>query len=158
LRSPILTAGQLAQLLQSAPLRPAVVRTLFDPAGGGETMARRLAEIVDEACAAVVSGAALVVLSDAGVDAAHAPLPALLATSAVHQGLSARGLRLRASLAVETGDARDAHHVAALCAFGASAVCPALGYDTIAALAPNDDTGCGRAIARYRLALERGLL
>ncbi|HEX7136354.1 MAG TPA: glutamate synthase-related protein, partial [Vicinamibacterales bacterium] len=48
--------------------------------------------------------------------------------------------------------------VAALCAFGASAVCPTLGYDTVSSLGSIDPTGCDRAIARYRLALDRGLL
>ena len=67
------------------------------------------------------------------------------ATAAVHHALIAAGLRLRASLVVDTGDARDAHQVAALCAFGASAVCPSLGYDIARSIAPADATGCDAA-------------
>jgi len=84
-------------------------------------------------------------------------VPALLATAAVHHALVNRGLRLRASLVVETGDARDAHQIGLLCGYGASAVCPSLGYDTIVALADSDPTGCDVAVTRYRLAIERGL-
>ena len=62
-------------------------------------------------------------------------MPALLAQAAVHHALVDRGLRMRASIVVETGDARDAHQLGLLFGYGASAVCPSLGYDTIAALA-----------------------
>jgi glutamate synthase domain-containing protein 2/glutamate synthase domain-containing protein 3 len=65
---------------------------------------------------------------------------------------------MRCSLVVESGDVRDAHQLAALCAYGASAVCPSLGYETVDALEIADSTGCHVASARYRLALERGLL
>ena len=76
----------------------------------------------------------------------------------MHQGLIAAGLRLRASLVVDTGEARDAHQIAALCAYGAAAVCPWLAYETIAALGLPDGTGQVGGTARYRLGLERGLL
>src|SRR5262249_22922157 len=112
----------------------------------------------DECCDAVANGTALLLLSDRATNAERAPSPALLATASAHQGLIARGLRMRASLVVETSDARDAHQLAALIAFGASAVCPTLGYETIAEAAASDPTGCNRPIVRYRMALERGLL
>ena len=82
---------------------------------------------------------------------------ALLAQAAVHHALLNRGLRMRASIIVDTGDARDAHQIGLLAGYGASAVCPSLAYDTIAALAGTDPTGCDVAVTRYRLALERGL-
>jgi glutamate synthase domain-containing protein 2/glutamate synthase domain-containing protein 1/glutamate synthase domain-containing protein 3 len=158
LRSPILTEEQLGQLRASTALAPATISSLFEAAGGARALEQRLEAIADESCRAVEQGSALLILSDRNIEARLAPLPALLATAAVHQALTARGLRMRASLVLDTGDARDAHQLAALCAFGASAVCPSLGYDTVASLAPADSTGCDRSIARYRLALERGLL
>jgi glutamate synthase domain-containing protein 2/glutamate synthase domain-containing protein 1/glutamate synthase domain-containing protein 3 len=157
LRSPILTPLQLAQL-RGSDLAAAIIATVFRAGSAPDSLADRLKAIADESCRVVAQGGALVVLSDAAVDVEHAPVPALLATAAVHHALINRGLRLRASIVVETGDARDAHQVAALCAFGASAVCPTLGYDTVSSLAAVDPTGCDRAIARYRLALDRGLL
>jgi glutamate synthase (NADPH/NADH) large chain len=156
LRSPILTSTQLAQLTATRCLEPHTIAMLFDPHAdphdGADAFVSRLDAIVDEARQAVERGCALIVLSDRGAGAERAPLPSLLVTAAVHHGLIDAGLRLRASIVVEAGDARDAHQTAALFAFGASAVCPWLGYQTIAAIAPDDPTGCRRSIARYRLA------
>jgi glutamate synthase (ferredoxin) len=157
LRSPVITVDELAALRAADALAPVTIETVFEADGEADALERRLAAIADEASEAVERGAALVVLSDAGVDGTRAPIPALLATAAVHHALIARGLRLRASLVVETGDARDAHQLATLCAYGASAVCPTLGYETIADLAEPDPTGCEAGRTRYRLALERGL-
>jgi glutamate synthase (ferredoxin) len=173
LRSPILTRHQLSRLAASPALKPATIDLLFSPgaepvsqpaewdeicrAADASALDARLRAIVDEACAAVDGGSALIVLTDRGIDGGHAPVPALLATAAVHHALIDRGLRMRASVIVESGDARDAHQIAVLFAYGAAAVCPALGIDVIDALAEADETGCGVAAARYRLALERGL-
>lgn len=161
LRSPILTCDQVTQLLATAELAPTEVATTL-PVGESVSACsqfdRRLEGIADEACEAVERGSALLLLTDRAVDADHVALPALLATAAVHEALITRGLRMRASIVVETADARDAHQIAVLCAYGASAVCPWLGFDTVAALGDPDETGCNVTPARYRLALERGLL
>jgi glutamate synthase domain-containing protein 2/glutamate synthase domain-containing protein 1/glutamate synthase domain-containing protein 3 len=158
LRSPILSREQWTHLTASDALPHATIQAVFEVAGGVAAFDARFAAIGAEACAAVRQGAALVMLSDVAVDPSYAPLPAVLAVAAVHRALVDAGLRLRASLVVETGDARDAHQLAALFAYGASAVCPALGLETIDAIGGADDTGCHRPVARYRLALERGLL
>ncbi|HZP48838.1 MAG TPA: glutamate synthase large subunit [Vicinamibacterales bacterium] len=158
LRSPVLSREQLARVAAADLLSPATLDAVFDPALGADGFDARLAAMGREACAAVRNGAALLILSDRRVDAAHAPLPAVLTVAAVHRALVAAGLRMRASLVADTGDARDAHQVAALCAYGASAVCPWLGLETVDAIGGVDDTGCRTPLARYRLALERGLL
>jgi glutamate synthase domain-containing protein 2/glutamate synthase domain-containing protein 1/glutamate synthase domain-containing protein 3 len=97
---------------------------LFEAEGGEASFRRALDELTSSAEAAVRDGATLLVLSDRGLDEDRAALPSLLAVSAVHHHLARRGLRLRASLVVETGEARDDHQVAALLGFGAEAVCP----------------------------------
>jgi glutamate synthase domain-containing protein 2/glutamate synthase domain-containing protein 1/glutamate synthase domain-containing protein 3 len=157
LRSPILSRRDLDQLAMSSALQPVTIDIVFPACGGVETFDVRLRTIADEACAAVERGSALVILTDRWLSADAAAVPALLAQAAVHHALVTRGLRMRASIVVETGDARDAHHLGLLFGYGASAVCPSLGYDTIASLADTDPTGCDVAITRYRLALERGL-
>src|SRR6185369_1723380 len=157
LRSPILCRRDLDQLAMSPALQPVTIDIVFPVCGGVETFDVRLQTIADEACAAVERGSARVILTDRLLSADAAAVPALLAQAAVHHALVNRGLRMRASIIVETGDARDAHHLGLLFGYGASAVCPSLGYDTIAALADTDPTGCDVAITRYRLALERGL-
>jgi glutamate synthase (ferredoxin) len=157
LRSPILTPRELAQLALLPALEAVTIDTVFTAAGGVEAFDRRLEAIGDEACAAVERGSALIILSDRGVGPQRIAVPALLAQAGVHHALVNRGLRMRASLVVETGDARDAHQIGLLFGYGAAAVCPSLGYETIAALAGSDPTGCDVAVTRYRLALERGL-
>src|SRR5207248_1388965 len=86
LRSPILTRRALAQLEATSMLAPATIDLVFASTGTADASAldARLRAIVDEACAAVGNGSALVVLTDRRVDDAHAPVPALLATAAVH--------------------------------------------------------------------------
>src|SRR6266496_973252 len=101
--------------------------SLLFPAGGGELAFRRaLDELLREAVRAVETGATVLVLSDRGVDAARAALPMILAVATVHQHLVGAGLRLRASLIAETGEARDDHQMACLLGYGASAVNPYL--------------------------------
>jgi glutamate synthase domain-containing protein 2/glutamate synthase domain-containing protein 1/glutamate synthase domain-containing protein 3 len=156
LPSPIINERQLAQLRAAAAFAPATIPLLMAKAAQ-VSLDARVRAIADEACAAVVAGSALVILSDRGVDAEHAPVPALLATAAVHHALIDRGLGMRASLVVDTGDARDAHQVATLFGYGACAVCPWLGFRTVRVVAGDDPTGCDVAATRYRLALERGL-
>ncbi len=151
LRSPILTTNQLGAIEQARELDPVAIDLVFPIEQGPASFERRLGEIVALACDAVRRGSAIIVLTDRGVSETHAALPPLLATAAVHYGLIKHGLRMRASLVVDTDAARDAHQVAALCAYGASAVHPSLGYATVAAL--EDEASAG-----YRVALERGLL
>jgi glutamate synthase domain-containing protein 2/glutamate synthase domain-containing protein 1/glutamate synthase domain-containing protein 3 len=157
LRSPILSRRELEQLSTCSALGPSTIDIVFASGGGVGALDARLRVIADEACAAVERGSALIILSDRGIGAERAAVPALLAQAAVHHALVNRGLRMRASIVVDCGDARDAHQVGLLFGYGASAVCPSLGYDTIRALAQADATGCDIAITRYRLALERGL-
>ena len=108
----------------------------------------------------VRAGATRILLSDRGVDETHAAIPSLLAVSAVHQKLVRAGLRLRTSLIVETGDARDDHQIAALLTFGANAVCP-YGLFEAARLWTSDLDGQMSpeiAIRNVTATIEKGLL
>src|SRR5690606_41561095 len=60
------------------------------------------------------------------VSAERMAIPALLATSAVHHHLIAKGLRTSVGLVVETGEAREVHHFACLAGYGAEAINPYL--------------------------------
>jgi glutamate synthase (NADPH/NADH) large chain len=85
-----------------------------------------------EAEDAVRSGANILIVSDRKLDAEHVAIPALLATSAIHQHLVKKGLRTSAGLVVETGSAREVHHFALLGGYGAEAVHPYLALETLA--------------------------
>jgi len=98
----------------------------------GETgLERAVEDLCRVAASAVSEGASILVLSDRGVDRGHAPIPALLATAAVHNHLIREGTRTQCGLVVETGDAREAHHFCLLVGYGASAVNPYVAFETI---------------------------
>ena len=153
LPSPVLDARAFERLCGAPFLRPVSFRLSFEAADGPAGLEAAVEELTRAVVDAVARGASLIVLSDrAASGAKQIPMPPLLATAAVHDRLITAGLRTRTSLVVETDEARDAHQLATLIAFGASAVFPSLGFDTIAAAAGAD------AQASYQHALEHGLL
>ncbi|MCX8044104.1 MAG: glutamate synthase large subunit [Desulfobacterota bacterium] len=125
-------------------------------------LASSLEKLCAQAEAAISTGAALIILSDRGIDHDHAALPALLAVSCVHHHLIKRGLRHCAGLVVETGEARDVMHIATLIGFGASAVNPYLAFDTIADLHRKgrlpSSLSLEAAYENYITAMKKGLL
>ena len=109
----------------------------FDPSGGGDGLRARLAEICAEVDAAIAGGARLIVLSDrlGTSEDKLVPIPSLLLTGAVHHHLIREKTRTQAGLIVETGDARECHHIALLVGYGAAVVCPYLAIETVRDLA-----------------------
>src|SRR6202035_2444013 len=61
----------------------------------------------------------------------RAPIPSLLAVASVHHHLVREGTRLQAGLVIETGEARQVHHVATLIGYGANVVNPRLMFATL---------------------------
>ncbi|MEN3028399.1 MAG: glutamate synthase-related protein, partial [Aquificaceae bacterium] len=127
--------------------------TICDLKLGVEIVCRRVEEAVKE-------GAQIVVLSDRNISRYRLAVPSLLAVSAVFKWLSDRGLSNRVSLVVETGEARDTHHMACLIGYGASAVYPYLMYELIYELCQKGEikTTYEQALFNYKKALEDGLL
>ncbi|GAA0392272.1 glutamate synthase large subunit [Microbispora corallina] len=110
--------------------QPYVVSGLFDVAGGGEALVARLEEIRQEVSRAIADGARIIVLSDRGSSRDRAPIPSLLLTGAVHHHLIREKSRTRVGLVIETGEARECHHMALLIGYGASAINPYLALET----------------------------
>ncbi|MCU0483481.1 MAG: glutamate synthase large subunit, partial [Chloroflexi bacterium] len=104
---------------------------LYPVREGGAGLRRAIEAVRDHAQQAIAEGYNILVLSDRGHDADDAPIPALLAVSAVNQHLLRAGLRTRAGLVVESGEPREVHHFALLIGYGASAVNPYLAFETI---------------------------
>ncbi len=127
---------------------------------GKEGIEARLASLCAQAVDAVRSGHNILILSDRGVDKHHVPIPALLATSAVHQHLVSKGLRTATGLVVETGSARETHHFALLAGYGAEAVHPYLALDTLADMTMGlpGDLSADKAIYNFQKAVGKGLL
>ena len=139
----------------------ATISGLFDVAGGGAALAAALARCRAEADAAIAAGARILVLTDRDSDAGHAPIPSLLLTSAVHQHLVRVKTRLQVALIVESGDAREVHHVALLLGYGAAAVNPYLAVESAEDLAATGrlaDVTAQRAVRNTVAALGKGVL
>ena len=136
MRTPILRNPELEQLRQvdSSVFRAQTLDITWPVAEGPGGMLSALERVCREADAALAAGANVLVLSDRAVGPERAPLPALLAVGGVHHHLVREGTRLQAGLVIETGEAREVHHVATLVGYGASAVNPYLLFDGLAEL------------------------
>jgi glutamate synthase (NADPH/NADH) large chain len=138
-----------------------VLSGLYEVDGGAEALADAIERIRREASEAIGAGARILVLSDRDSDHRMAPIPSLLLVSAVHHHLVRTKERLRVALVVESGDAREVHHVALLLGYGAAAVNPYLAFETI-----EDLTSIGaitgsepaKAVHNYVGALVKGVL
>ncbi len=130
-------------------------------AWGKEAIEARLASLCAQAEDAVRAGYSIIVVSDRLVDRERVAIPALLALSAIHQHLVAKGLRTSAGLVVETGSAREVHHFALLGGYGAEAVHPYLALETLLHFATQGYFGTeidGRkAIKNFVKAIGKGL-
>src|SRR6185436_823593 len=80
---------------------------------------------------AVEDGFKVLIIQDRAIDSDHAPIPTLLATSAIHHHLIKRGMRGQVGIIVEAGDVWEVHHFACLIAFGATAINPYLALSSI---------------------------
>jgi hypothetical protein len=136
LKHPILSNLELEKLrsVNKDTLRAHTLSMLFRADGGVKALEPAVDRLCQESAAAVREGVSLLLLSDRGVSADLAPIPALLACSAVHHHLIAEGIRTQCSIIIETGEAREAHHFCVLIGYGASAINPYLAFETLADL------------------------
>ena len=161
---PILRNSQLEKLRQ-------VDHSVFEartidmtwPADQGEAgMERRIEEMCREASELVARGVNIIILSDRNLGAERAAMPSLLAVGAVHHHLVREGTRLQIGLVVETGEAREVHHIATLIGYGAAAINPYVVFESLYALHRAgrlpDDMGPDLAEMRLIKAIGKGLL
>ncbi len=130
-------------------------------AWGKDAVEARLASLCAQAEDAVRAGYSIIVISDRLVERERVAIPALLALSAIHQHLVAKGLRTSAGLVVETGSVREVHHFALLGGYGAEAVHPYLALETLLDLAAKGELGPDldgrKAIKNFVKAIGKGL-
>jgi len=130
----------------------------YPAAWGKQGIEARLASLCAQAVDAIGQGHNILVVSDRHAGRERVAIPALLATSAVHQHLVNRGLRTSTGLVVETGSAREVHHFALLAGYGAEAIHPYLAMETLARHAADSGTlSAEEAIAHYIKAIGKGL-
>jgi glutamate synthase domain-containing protein 2/glutamate synthase domain-containing protein 1/glutamate synthase domain-containing protein 3 len=167
LRSPILFENELETIKGLADFPHRVLDTTWPVAEGPEGMKKALDRLCSEAQQAVKDEIRILILSDRAVDHERAAVPALLATGAVHHHLNRKKVRMRLSIVVDTGEARDTHQMSCLFGFGASAICPYIAFDTIQESLESDKTSrkplltdfdFAKCLTNFRKGLEKGVL
>jgi len=163
LKDPVLSNEDLAKLVHVSErgFKAVTLPMLYPVAASAPGLERALGELQARASQAIADGHNILILSDRGVTRALAPIPSLLATAAVHHHLVRQGERTRCGLVVETGDAREVHHVALLIGYGAGAVNPWVAFETLDDLINQGIlTGIdhAKAVTNYIKALNKGIL
>ena len=161
---PILTNYDLEKIrrVSQGDFLATTLNTMFRASGGERELERSIDALCRRASWAIKSGYSLLVLSDRGVDEDYAPIPSLLALSAVHHHLIREGTRTQVALIVESGEPREIHHYSLLIGYGASAINPYLAIESIEdmhrrGLFP-DGVTFEAALKNYKKSIQKGLL
>ncbi|WP_129728600.1 glutamate synthase large subunit [Ectobacillus funiculus] len=160
LGTPILTKSQLDKLYRS-DFESETLSMLFPVETTPPNFEKILGDLFRKADSAIDEGASLLVLSDRGVNAEYAALPALLAVSGLHHHLIRNGTRSKVSIVIDSAEPREVHHFAALLGFGAEAIHPYLAFDSLQGLIEIGDIREIRvedAIEVYRKVATDGIL
>jgi glutamate synthase domain-containing protein 2/glutamate synthase domain-containing protein 1/glutamate synthase domain-containing protein 3 len=168
LKDPILTNYDLEKLrrVQWGDFLAATLTTTFRVDSDEHDMARELERALEGLCRrasrAIKDGYNMIVLSDRGVDKDYAPIPCLLALSAVHHHLIREGSRTQVALIVESGEPREVMHFALLFGYGASAVNPYLAIETLEEMQRTGQLKEGvtfeAALKNFKKSVNKGLL
>jgi glutamate synthase domain-containing protein 2/glutamate synthase domain-containing protein 1/glutamate synthase domain-containing protein 3 len=164
LEHPILTNRDLERLRRVSWgdfLATTLIAT-FRPDDGENALARGLEDLCRRASRAIKNGYTLLILSDRDIDQDYAPIPSLLALTAVHNHLVREQTRTQVALIVESGEPREVMHFALLIGYGASAVNPYLAIETLEDLAKRgylpDGVSFEKALTNYKKSINKGLL
>ncbi len=164
LPQPILTNYDLEKLRRVAKgdVLANTLPTLFEVGDCEKGLERALESLCRGASLAIQAGYTLLILSDRGLNREYAPIPSLLALTAVHNHLVREGTRTQVALVVESGEPREVMHFALLIGYGASAVNPYLAIETLEEMAKRGYLADGitfeKALYNFTKAINKGLL
>ncbi|GKS59304.1 glutamate synthase [Nitrospira sp.] len=163
-KQPILTNADLQKIreIEDPNFTSKTLRMLFPVAEGPDGLGGAVEELCRQASQAIRDGYKFLILSDRGVNEEWAPIPSLLAISAVHHHLVREATRTEVGLVVETGEPRDVHHFACLIGYGAGTVNPYLVFETLVDLERDgylpEGLDAPTAEAKFIKAVNKGLL
>ncbi len=161
---PILTNRDLERLrrVSQGDYLCTTLPTLYRADGGAKELERALDGLCRRASLAIKNGYTMVILSDRGVDEEYAPIPSLLALTAVHNHLVREKTRTQVALIMESGEPREVMHFCLLIGYGASAVNPYLAIETLESMASSgllpEGVTFEKALNNYIKAINKGLL
>lgn len=162
LSSPILSNGELETLknLRYKGFKTITLPMLFEAEGGKEAMEAAIAQLCRSAAKAVDAGYNYIIISDRNVDSRHAPIPSLLAMSAVHHHLIHCMKRAQTAIIVESAEVCEVMHVALLTGYGASAVNPYMAFAILGKLVEEKAVQLDYPAAEehYIAAINKGML
>ncbi|MFT5629981.1 MAG: glutamate synthase (NADPH/NADH) large chain [Gammaproteobacteria bacterium] len=158
LESPFVANAEFDEMMNHFGESVTVIDCSF--AKGADALRQGLERIRAEAADAVSSGSGHIVLTDQHQSETRVGMPMILATSAVHSGLTAKGLRTFCSINVRSAECVDPHYFAVLIGCGATTVNAYLAQDSIADRVERGliDGTLLDAVRRYRAAVNAGLL
>ncbi|MDI4665787.1 glutamate synthase large subunit [Xanthobacter autotrophicus] len=163
-RQPILTNEDLEKIRSIGFMEERFdTRTLditYPADKGAAGMEDALERLCERAETAVHGGYNIIILSDRMTGPDRIPIPALLATAAVHHHLIRKGLRTSVGLVVETGEAREVHHFACLAGYGAEAINPYLAFETLLCMKDEipEEVDDKEIVKRFIKSIDKGLL
>ncbi len=133
LKQPILSNFELEKIrsIDTGLFQAKTLQCYFKANGKPGSLKAALDRVCRYAVDAVEDGFKVLILQDRAIDSSHAPIPSLLAVSAVHHHLIRKGLRGQVGLIVEAASCWEVHHFACLIAFGATAINPYLALSSI---------------------------
>ncbi|RZC34842.1 glutamate synthase 1 [NADH], chloroplastic [Asbolus verrucosus] len=135
LKQPVISIADLEVLKQTTHRNWSahVIDITFPASEGVPGFLKKLQSICEEAHEASKSNQ-IIVLSDrlAGTD--RVPISSLLSLGAVHHHLIEMRARMKVALVVESGEAREVHHICVLLGYGADAICPYLALELASSL------------------------
>ena len=137
LHRPVLTNAELAKIraIEDGYAKSVTLSSVFKPGDGPGALKSAMDALCEAASAAVADGCTIIILSDRNIDAEHAPIPSLLATSGLHHHLIREGMRTKVGIVVESGEPRDVGQISLLFGYGAGAVNPYVAFETLAQMA-----------------------
>lgn len=132
----------------------------FRVSQGKKGLERAIKNVCELAEKAVDDGKNYIILSDRGITSELAPIPSLLAVSAVHHYLINKRKRMQIDIILETAEAREVHHFALLFGYGASVINPYMAFAVIERLVKEKtiQVDFRRAEENYIKAINKGLL
>lgn len=162
LEQPILSISDL-EIIKATRFRgwkTNIIDCTFHASDGRDGLMKALDSICVQASESVKSGYSLIVLSDRNVGPERVPVSSLLSLGAVHHHLIKNRERMSVGLIVESGEAREVHHICVLLGYGADAICPYLVFETMAALREEAKLSFSDAeiYNKYAHAMETGIL
>jgi glutamate synthase (ferredoxin) len=133
LKTPILSNEELAKLkaIASGEFASATLDITFDPKQGAKGLEAAMDAICAQADDLIKNGRNILILTDRGVSAEKAPIPALLAVGGLHHHLIRKGTRTQCDIVLESGEPREVHHFCTLIGFGCGAINPYLAFETL---------------------------